>query len=119
MKIFGQIIHVGTSLVPFQNIYSNASFFGPTNSRSVNHIVSNTSTGILNNLVISDKVIKDNEIPASQITTNTNNLSTLQTKTQNQSATAGNTNFTGILQQVLMWQQLQIWEIMSKNLEIQ
>lgn len=33
------------------------------------------------------------------IATNTTNITTLQTKTQNQSATSGNTNFTGILQQ--------------------
>ena len=77
--------------------------------------MSNTSTGTLNNLVsfLSNKVIKDTGFAASQITTNTTNIATnttniatnttnittLQTKTQNQSATAGNTNFTGTLQQ--------------------
>ena len=79
------------------------------------NVVQNMSTGTLNNLVsfVSDKVVKDTGIPSSQITTNTtniatntaniasntSNITTLQNKTQNQSATAGNTNFSGILQQ--------------------
>lgn len=60
---------LGTSSIPFQNIYSNSSLIGPTNSRTVDNIVSNTSTGTLNNLVsfVSDKVIKDSGIPSSMI----------------------------------------------------
>lgn len=133
---------LGTSVVPFQSVYSNASLIGSINSRLVNDIVSNTSTGVLNNVVsfVSDKQVKDSGIASSQITTNATNISTntsniatntsniatntsniatntsniatntaiiathttditaLQAKTQNQSATAGNTNFTGTLQ---------------------
>ena len=104
----GAVCDLGTSLVPFKDIYSNGSIVGTINSRLTNDIVSNTSTGTLNNLVsfLSNKVIKDTGFAASQITTNTTNIATnttnittLQTKTQNRSATAGNTNFTGTLQQ--------------------
>ena len=38
---------LGTSSIPFQNIYSNSSLVGPVNSRTVDNIVSNTSTGTL------------------------------------------------------------------------
>ena len=60
---------LGTVSVPFQNIYSNASLFGPSNSRTVDNIVSNTGTGTLNNVVsfVSDKVIKDSGIASSTL----------------------------------------------------
>ncbi len=113
---------LGTSSIPFQNIYSSGSINGTVNGRLTNDIVSNTSSGTLNNLVsfVSSKVIKDSTIPATQITTNTTNIATnasnittntnnisvnsgnisaLQGKTQNQIATVNNTNFSGTLQQ--------------------
>ena len=60
---------LGTSSIPFQNIYSNSSLVGPVNSRTVDNVISNTSPGTLNNIVsfVSDKVIKDSGIAASTL----------------------------------------------------
>ncbi len=61
---------LGTSAIPFQSMYSNASLIGTTNSRLVNDIVSNTSTGVAGNLpsFVSSKVIGDTGITAASIT---------------------------------------------------
>ena len=63
----GTVCDLGTSLVSFKDIYSNGSLNGTVNSRFTNDVVSNTSTGTLNNLAsfVSDKVIKDSGVSAS------------------------------------------------------
>ena len=94
---------------------------GPTNSRTVDNVVSNTGTGSLNNIVAftSDKVIKDSGIPSSSIsggpflplaggtmtsgaTVNSNNgaitnLSTINGKTTNDLVTGPGSATTGQL----------------------
>lgn len=69
IRASGGVCDLGTSLVPFQSLYSNASISGTVNSRLTNDIISNTSTGTLNNIVtfVSDKVVKDSTIPISAI----------------------------------------------------
>ena len=65
----GSVCNLGTSLVPFQTLFSNGSISGTVNTRLTNDIVSNTGTGTLNNIVVftSDKIIKDSTIPISAI----------------------------------------------------
>ena len=61
---------LGTSAIPYQTLYSNASIAGTINSRLTNDIVSNTSTGVTGNLpsFVSAKVIGDSGIVASTLT---------------------------------------------------
>ncbi len=70
IRATGGVCDLGTSSVPFQSLYSNASVIGTVNSRLTNDIVSNTSTGASGNLpkFVSDKVIQDSGIAASTIT---------------------------------------------------
>ena len=70
IRASGAVCDLGTSAIPFQTLYSNASVAGTANSRLTNDIVSNTSTGVLNNIVsfVSDKVIEDSGITAASIT---------------------------------------------------
>ena len=67
IRATGAVCDLGTSLVPFKDIYSNGSFNSTVNSRLKNDVVSNTSTETLNNLAsfVSDKVIKDSGVSAS------------------------------------------------------
>lgn len=69
---------LGTSLLPFQNIYSNASLIGPTNSRTVDNIVSNSGTSTNGNLCsfsgTTGKIITDSSIDAANVITASGNL---------------------------------------------
>lgn len=69
IRATGAVCDLGTSSVPFKDIYSNSSLYGTVNNRLVNDVISNTSTGVLNNLCsfVSDKVIKDSGIAASSV----------------------------------------------------
>jgi hypothetical protein len=60
---------LGTSLLPFRDVYSDGSLIGTVNSRLTNDVVSNTSTGAVGNIpsFVSAKVIGDSGIPASSI----------------------------------------------------
>ena len=70
----GGVCDLGTSLVPFKDIYSNSSLIGTTNSRLINNIVSNTGTSVNGDLCsfsgTSGKVITTSSIVAGNVVTN-------------------------------------------------
>ena len=47
----GAICDLGTAIIPFKDIYSNGSLVGTLNTRLTNNVVSNSSTGVLNNVL--------------------------------------------------------------------
>jgi hypothetical protein len=67
------VCDIGTSAAKFQTIFLSGSVTGPTNSRTADNIVSNTSTGASGHLAsfVSDKVIQDSAIISANVVTNT------------------------------------------------
>jgi hypothetical protein len=67
------VCDLGTSAAKFQTIFLSGSVTGPTNSRTADNIVSNTSTGASGHLAsfVSDKVIQDSAIISANVVTNT------------------------------------------------
>ena len=69
---------LGTSSVPFQNVYSNASLVGTTNSRTVNSIVSGPGSSVSNNLPAfsgtSGVVLQDSGISSTNVITSSGSL---------------------------------------------
>jgi len=69
---------LGTSLVPFQNIYSNASLIGTTNSRTVDSVVSGPGSATSGHLVsfngTSGVVVQDSGIISANVITDSGNL---------------------------------------------
>lgn len=63
---------LGTAAVPFQSLYINSNVSGPTNSRSVDNIVSNTGTAVSGRVTtfLTDKVIQDSGTLLSDLATN-------------------------------------------------
>lgn len=68
---------LGTAAIPFQSAYFNGSLNGPTNTRTIDNIVSTASTGVSGDVVIflAGKVVQDSGVLLSSLAT-TASLST-------------------------------------------
>ena len=73
---------LGTTTLPFQSLYLNSNVSGPTNSRSVDNIVSNTGTAIFGRVATfsSDKVVQDGGTLLTDLATNASVLATYLAK---------------------------------------
>ena len=92
------ICDLGMSTVPFQSLYAG-NIIGSSKTSAINDVVTNAGTSTNGNIASlsgpTGKIIIDSTVSAAQVTTNATNIGTLQTKTQNQTATSNNTNFAG------------------------
>ena len=68
---------------------------------SIANLVTGPASAVNNNIVSYDlttgKLVKDSGVPSAQVTTNASNITTLQTQTQNITASAGATTITGTI----------------------
>ena len=74
IRATGAVCDLGTSLIPFKDVYSNSPLIETTNSRLINNIVSNIGTSVNGDLCsfsdTSGKVITTSSIVAGNVVTN-------------------------------------------------